>query len=210
MNTSMDDKNTEKGADKGEEELKERINKLEKRIEEFEKGKEKKHEPSIANGIIHQVIPGLSGIVKALENASPEFRRKIAETDAEIQHKLETGWSGKPVVSYSISTRPLSSQRTTGRSRRGVAESEAFTEKTLKKEPIFDIFDEKDCIAVIAELPGVEEKDLEVALSNRTLEISAGKYSKTITLPAACKSIIKKTFKHGILRIKIEREENAS
>jgi len=207
----MDDKNPEKGAEKSEEELKERINKLEKRIEEFEKGTEKKkHEPSIANGIIHQVIPGLSGIVKALENASPEFRRKIAETDAEIQHKLETGWSGKPVVSYSISSRPLSSQRMTGRSRRGVAESEAFTEKTLKKEPIFDIFDEKDCIAVIAELPGVEEQDLEVALSSRTLAISAGKYSKTITLPAAGKSIIKKTFKHGILRIKIEREENAN
>lgn len=177
------------------EDYQERIKKLEKRIDELEKEKE----PDIVGDVVSQFIPGLGGIVKALEKSSPEFRKRIAETDAEIKHKIETGWNSKPKVDYSISVRPLASERKE-------AKPDVRGEAPPEREPIIDVFEEKEHISVIAELPGVEEKDIETKLEGDILEISAGKYRKIITLPSAVKSIIERNYKHGILQLKIERE----
>lgn len=78
------------------------------------------------------------------------------------------------------------------------------------RKGLVDVFDEKNYISVIAELPGVEEKDIEATLTDKILEISAGKYSKTIILPSTPSSIIERTYKHGVLQLKIERDDNGS
>jgi len=41
-------------------------------------------------------------------------------------------------------------------------------------EPVVDIFDERDCILVIAEVPGAEENSIRVELENHTLKLQAG------------------------------------
>lgn len=171
----------------------EKIKKLEKR--------EKEKEPGIVEGVVSQFIPGLGGIVKALEKSSPEFRKRIAETDAEIKHRIETGWNSEPRVDYGISVKPLVKDVEKKREER--------IEAPPEREPIIDVFEEKEHISVIAELPGVEEKELDIKLKDNILEISAGDYSKIITLPSAARSIIGRTYKHGILQLKIEREGNA-
>ncbi len=56
---------------------------------------------------LEKKIPGLGGIIKALEQSSPEFRQRISDTDAEIRHRIDVGWSSKPVVDYHVSTRPI-------------------------------------------------------------------------------------------------------
>lgn len=194
----MDEKN-KKAREK---DYEERIKKLERRIEELEK--EREQEPSIVEGVVGQIIPGLGGIVRALEKSSPEFRKRIAETDAEIKHRIEMGWSSKPKVEYGISIKPLVEER------KGIRpEPEEVRVEEAEREPIIDVFEEKDHISVIAELPGIEEKDIETKLTGNILEISAGKYSKMITMPSFPKSIIEKTYKNGILQLKIERKENA-
>lgn len=180
----------------------EKIRRLEKRIKDLE---DQEEEESVnVESVVGQLIPGLGGIVKALENSSPEFRKRIAQTDAEIKHRLESGWSQKPEVTHGISIGPLSGRRT-------------YMQKTMKKEPemekvetelgepIIDIFEEKDHISIIAELPGVEEKDIEIKIKGDTLEISTGKYRKMIKLPTHSKSIIERTYKNGILQLKIEK-----
>ena len=106
----------------------ERIKKLERKIEELEKkklspsatsggatsdgvtsaGSDEPQIDSIVEGVVGQFIPGLGGIIKALEKSSPEFRKRIADTDAEIKHRIDVGWSSKPVVDYHVSTRPMS------------------------------------------------------------------------------------------------------
>lgn len=177
----------------------------------MESGKSKKEKKEEGEGIstvesvVSQFIPGLGGIVKALEKSSPEFRKKIAETDAEIKHRIETGWSSKPRVDYGISIRPLVSERKEAKPKRIEKKPEVRVEAPPEREPIIDVFEEKEHISVIAELPGVEEKELDIKLKDNILEISAGKYSKIITLPSAAKSIIERTYKHGILQLKIER-----
>jgi HSP20 family molecular chaperone IbpA len=153
---------------------------------------------------VGQFIPGFGGIVKALEKSSPEFRKRIADTDAQIKHRLESGWSMKPEVTHGISMRPI-----LGRS--GIKQKPTQKEPEKEKvetelgEPIIDIFEEKDYISVIAEFPGIEEKVIVTKVKDDTLEICAGKYSKTIKLPYAAKSIVERTWKNGILQLKIKR-----
>ena len=65
------------------------------------------HVEGLVENVVGQFIPGLGGILKALEASSPEFRQKIADTDAEIKHRIDVGWSSKPVVDYHVSTRPI-------------------------------------------------------------------------------------------------------
>ena len=197
----------EKESHETEEEYQERIKKLEKRIEELEK--EKEGEPSIVESVVGRFIPGLGGIVKSLEKSSPEFRKRIAETDAEIKHRLETGWSSKPKIEHGISIRPLVSEQKRVVPKRVEKKPEAVKVEAPEREPIVDVFEEKDHISVIAELPGIEEKDLDITLKDDILEISAGDYSKVIKLPSAPKSIIERTYRHGILQLKIEKGENA-
>ena len=158
--------------------------------------------------VVGQFIPGLGGIVKTLEKSSPEFRKRIAETDTEIKHRLETGWSSKPKVDYGISTSPIISERKRVMPKRVENKPEEVKLEAPEREPIIDVFEEEAYILVIAELLGIEEKDLDIKLKGNSLEISAGDYSKIITLPSAPKSIIEKIYKHGILQLKIERDEN--
>ncbi|VVB93696.1 Uncharacterised protein [uncultured archaeon] len=194
----MGSERRKKGAGKTEEDREEKIRKLEKRIDELEKKKEE--ETGIVGDVVSQFIPGLGSIVKTLEKSSPEFRKRIAETDAEIKHRLETGWNGKPEVKYGVSIKPL------------VPESEEGMPEEVKvpeKEPIVDVFEENDYITVIAELPGAEEKDIKTELKENVLRISAGGYTKSIALPKTAKSIVGRTYKNGILQLKIGKGKHA-
>jgi HSP20 family protein len=212
-------KKVPKDKDESKEQYEERIKQLEKRIDDLEKKEPgKQGEPGIqvekgsggdicveglVDGIVGQFIPGLGGIIKALEKSSPEFRNRIADTDAEIKHRIDVGWSSKPVVDYHISTRPLSSGPRRKTAPREV--SVRMPEKAPIREPIVDVLEGKDYITVIAELPGITEEDLTVQLNGESLEINAGKLNKTVGLPCAPKSILEKTYKNGILQLKIER-----
>ena len=99
-------------------ELESKIKDMEKRIKELENnhGEKKKseyNEESFVGNIVSSFIPGFGNIVKTLEKTSPEFRQRIAETDSEIKHKFESGWSDKkPTVSYGLSIRPLGAKPT--------------------------------------------------------------------------------------------------
>jgi HSP20 family protein len=182
--------------------------KIKKRVEELEK--EKEQEPGIVESVVGQFIPGLGSIVKNLEKSSPEFRKRIAETDAEIKHRLETGWSSKPRVDYGISARPLVPKQKGAKPEVIKKKPKEVRMEPPEREPIIDVLEEKDYITVIAELPEVDEKDINIKLKDNVLEISAGEYSKMITLPSAPKSIINRKYKYGILQLKIEKEKNAS
>jgi len=79
-----------------------------------------------------------------------------------------------------------------------------------EREPITDIFDEKDEIVVIAEMPGIEENDLKIDLKEDILEISAisknRTYRKELLLPVkAVSQNLTHKFKNGILEIRIKK-----
>lgn len=158
------------------------------------------HVEGLVENVVGQFIPGLGGIIKALEASSPEFRKKIADTDAEIKHRIDVGWSNKPVIDYHVSTRPI--RRGTGKPTPQV-ESVRMPAQGPVREPIVDVLEGKEGITVIAELPGVSEEELNIKLDQTDLQISAGKFCKKIALPHAAKDILEKSYKNGILQIKL-------
>jgi HSP20 family protein len=79
-----------------------------------------------------------------------------------------------------------------------------------EREPIIDVFDEKEEVRVYAEMPGVEEEAISLELKGDILEIKAvskdRKYHKEILLPAKVKpETLTKSYKNGILEIRIKK-----
>ncbi|MDM7913046.1 MAG: Hsp20/alpha crystallin family protein [Methanotrichaceae archaeon] len=196
-----------KDKDETKDDYEERIKRLEKKIADLEKEskkqKEEIHVEGIVESMVGQFIPGLGGIIRALEQSSPEFRQRIADTDAEIRHRIDVGWSSKPVVDYHISTRPVKRgpMQTTPR-----PPSVRMPEKGPTREPIVDVLEGKEETTVIAELPGVSEEDLKVDLTGNTLEITAGQFSKKVSLSRPAKAILEQSYKNGILQVKLSLE----
>ena len=185
----------------------ERIKRLEKKIEDIEA----RNGGSVVGDIVGQLLPGLGGVIKTLEKTSPEFRKRIEETDAEIKHRIDMGWSSRPVVEYNISTRPLGGGTRRGRPASKPREiSVKMPEDVPTKAPIVDVFEKGDQIFVLVVLPEMEESTIDTKLAGNVLEISDGNRCKRVELPTNAKSIIERSYKHGVLQIIIEKEDNGS
>ncbi len=68
-----------------------------------------------------------------------------------------------------------------------------------------DIFKTEKKMRVVAELPGLNEKDIRLDLNEDTLTISASRgkrsYYKNVRLPRVCRNIIGKMYNTGILEV---------
>lgn len=74
-----------------------------------------------------------------------------------------------------------------------------------------DIFDEGNCLKVIAEMPGADEKEIKAEVKDNLLILTAQatgqEYYKEIELPCSVKGELNLTYKNGILQITIEKEQ---
>jgi HSP20 family protein len=147
-------------------------------------------------------IPGLGGLVKGLEK-SPAFREKLNQIDEEVERRLkdaslkmnedETNFRvrGKFRSEYPATDEPYSAKGT----------------PPAREEQLPDVFDEKDHVKVIAEIPSVKEEDIDVFLQEDKLTLLVDnpdcKYHKKIQLPCAPKGEVKKTYTNGVLEITI-------
>ncbi|MEI9479376.1 MAG: Hsp20/alpha crystallin family protein, partial [Deltaproteobacteria bacterium] len=82
------------------------------------------------------------------------------------------------------------------------------------REPIVDVFDEKDHILVIAELPGVTKEKIKVEVNGDILNLTTSdkdrQYAKEILLPCKVKvETLKTSYKNGILEITLEKEKSS-
>jgi len=78
------------------------------------------------------------------------------------------------------------------------------------REPITDVFDEKEEIKVYAEMPGVSKEDIKLDLKEDILDISAHsgdrKYHKEVLLPAKLKTEnMTSSYTNGMLEVKIKK-----
>ena len=79
-----------------------------------------------------------------------------------------------------------------------------------EREPITDVFDEKEEIKVYAEMPGVSQADIKLDLKEDILDISARsgdrKYHKEVLLPVKLKTEnMTSSYTNGMLEIKIKK-----
>ena len=141
--------------------------------------KEKKEEEIVAGEVlkgISKVIPGLGGLFKGLEK-SPAFKEKLKEVDKEVERKI------RETPLKRSGGRPSQIQRgippgTKGKSFRGKSFVKQKSEVKPSPPPVpeerpIDIFDEKVYLKIIAEIPGVDEKDIKLNLQGDKLTISA-------------------------------------
>jgi HSP20 family protein len=185
---------------------KDKIRELQDRIDELERERQAPG-PSMVHSVVGQFIPGLSDIVRALEKTSPEFRQRIADTDAEIKHRIDMGWSPKPIGDVGVSIRPMSRGKTAQvKTIRMPRPAEVDRKMAEEKEPIIDVFEEGELMSVIAELPGVPEKDIKASIKDGALEIAAGRHRRRIDLPSEPGTIAKQTYKNGILHLVVKRK----
>lgn len=78
------------------------------------------------------------------------------------------------------------------------------------REPLVDVFDEKEAIRVIAELPGVEANEIKVELEGDILTLTAEgkdrKYTKEILLPAkGRRESLRTSYRNGILEVTVAK-----
>jgi HSP20 family protein len=155
---------------------------------------------------------GLGGLFKGIEKLI-DLAADLKEAGDEIKKEGEIDFSHlkkgmKGVYGFSIKT------MTGGRP---VVESFGNIKKTPKgptveeeREPLTDVFDEKEEVRVYAEIPGVNEEDIKLDLKGDILDILAKsgdrKYHKEILLPAKVKSeTLISSYKNGILEVKIRK-----
>lgn len=86
----------------------------------------------------------------------------------------------------------------------GRAEGVRMPESEFHGQRMVDVMEGKDGITIIAELFGVYVEDLKMNLEGDSLKITAGQFSKNVALPRPAKSIIMKSFKNGILELKLD------
>lgn len=152
------------------------------------------------------------GLEKLIDLAS-ELEEKGGEISKEGEIDLSNLKEGmKGVFGFTV--------KTAGPGGRGkpVVESFGNIRKTPKgprveeeREPLIDIFDEKEEIKIYAEMPGVNESDVKLDLKGDILDISARtgdrKYHKEVLLPAKVKSeTLSFTYKNGILDIRVKKQ----
>ena len=81
-----------------------------------------------------------------------------------------------------------------------------------EREPLTDVIDQKDAYEVVAELPGVEKKDLRLHATDDSLEIKTEngiKFFKMVQFDMPVKpETAKATYKNGVLSVWLKKKEN--
>ncbi len=147
------------------------------------------------------ILPGLDNLVNSLRQ-SEAFQERLKATDAEVEHQL------KKVMCINekkeVTRKNIIPQKTALKTAHTTLPREAVAPSLRKKVPV-DIFDEGANLKVIAEFPGIEEKDIKTTVHNKLLILSVqapgwNTYQE-VTLPCQASNILNLTYKNGILQI---------
>lgn len=155
---------------------------------------------------------GLGNLFKGIEGFI-ELANKLAKTGEEIRgmkeikdiagikgskaiygYNVRFGLKGKPVVD------------TFG----NIKKTEKGPVIKEKREPLVDVFDEARGIKIVAELPGVAQKDIKLRVRQNKLTISVNtqerKYYKELELSCPVKGRVEKSYKNGVLEIRLKKK----
>ncbi|MEK6582544.1 MAG: archaeal heat shock protein Hsp20 [Nitrospirota bacterium] len=154
----------------------------------------------------------LGGLFRGIENLV-DLAAKLKEAGGEIKKEGEIDLSRlkegmKGVYGFSIKTavggKPV--VETFGNIKK-TPEGPVVEEE---REPLTDVFDEKDEVLIISEIPGINGEGVTLDLKGDILEILAvgkdRKYRKEVLLPAQVKKeTLSHTYKNGILEVRVKK-----
>jgi HSP20 family protein len=136
--------------------------------------------------------------------------KKMAE---EMMKMFTNAQPGKPIVhGYKIEFGPDGKPQIEDFGNRSVQSPEGVRTISDEIEPLTDIIEGENDVAITVEIPGVEKEDINLVATEDTLEIKVDspkrKYHKRIDLPCNVKTkSTKATYKNGILDIVLDKKE---
>jgi len=190
---------------------------FDEKMKESEEVENEENSEGVAEEVLKgagQIIPGLGSLLKGLEN-SPVFKERLQKINQEVERRLKEAplkrtQDRSPHMEGGFSSRTLASEEAPSFSFERKAKKTSVPTPSRPKEPMVDVFNEKDHWRILVELPGVAEKDIKTDLEKEDLILkinSAGwKPEHRITLPVVPSGKLKKVFKNGILEINIPKD----
>ena len=111
-------------------------------------------------------------------------------------YSVHIGPDGRPIV------RHFGNVRATSKGKPGLQISD-------QREPLMDVVDEGDTIRVVAEVPGVDKRQIRLECTKESLTISvnsSNKYYKTLDIPSTVKpTSAKASYRNGTLEVRIQK-----
>jgi len=172
-------------------------------IEEKKKREEKEKEEFEVDFGIGKLTFG--SLFKGINNLV-DLASKLSDEAGEIKKEGEIKIGDKMKGVYGFNIRTMAGGKPIIETFGNIKETPKGPVVEEEREPMADIFDEKDHILVVVELPGVSEDDIVVEVEGDILKISAQtedrKYSKEILLPSKVREDeMGSSYKNGILEI---------
>ena len=137
----------------------------------------------------------------------------IKRMTEEMMKMFSNAQPGKPVVhGFKIHVGPDGKPHIEDFGNKQIKSPEGEPLISEEREPLTDIIEGDDDVAVTVEIPGVEKNDIDLSVEKETLEIKVDtpnrKYHKTLELPCGViPKTTKATYKNGILDVVIKRKE---
>jgi HSP20 family protein len=156
---------------------------------------------------------GLGGFLNSLSNLL-ETLGDLAETGGQLQRTGELGDPESKVRGvYGLNIKVGIGDEGVKVAPFGNVHKDEQTGKAVVSEviePLLDVFDEDQYVLVVAEMPGVGEEDVDLALRDDILTIAAErggkKYRKEVLLPASFATRqMAFTCRNGILEVKLNK-----
>jgi HSP20 family protein len=155
--------------------------------------------------LIEEMEKEMAEAFKDMENTMPEdMYRERRLPDGSVSreygpfvygYSVKIGPDGKPVI------------REFGNMKPGLTgEGEAPLNLTDRREPLVDVIEDGDTVKVLAELPGVEKRDIRLKATDHSLTVSVDnptrKYYKELEFPVEVdEKSAKSTYINGVLEI---------
>ena len=153
---------------------------------------------------------GIGGILKGLGNLVEKLG-DLAETGEQLSRSGEIHGAGKEVKGiYGFTIKaglgddrpriePFGNIRKDPESGRSVVQE--------VREPVVDVFEEEDHVLIVAEMPGIRVEDVQIAVEDDLLTITAAhgdkRYRKEVLLPASfAREKMQVTCNNGVVEIK--------
>lgn len=137
----------------------------------------------------------------------------IRRMTEEMMKMFSNAQPGKPIVhGFKIQFGPDGKPRVEDFGNRPIKSPKGEPLISEEREPLTDIIEGDDDVAVTVEMPGVEKNDIELNVTNDILEIKVDtpnrKYHKRLDLPCdVLPKTTKATYKNGVLDVVIKRKE---
>jgi HSP20 family protein len=188
---------------------------FDEKVKESEEAESEGQSEGVAEGVLKgagQIIPGLGGLLKGLEK-SPAFKERLRKINQEVERRLKEAPLKRtpdrtPHMESGFFSRTMVQEETPSFGKKG---RRLFTSPpSHPKEPVVDVFDEKDHLRVIVELPGVVEKDIKTDLDKEILILKINspgwKPEHKVTLPYAPQGKLKRVFRNGFLEVNVGKD----